>query len=183
MLNHWKNFKFRIGMRNIKTAISATLCAFAYLLINRDPTFACIGAVFGTGSDMENSWLNGGNRLFGTIIGGFIGILFYHIYMRIYPDGDPQRLLMLLFLFVGVVILIIACQFFKWPGGIQPGGVILCIILFTKSGENYIPYSLNRMLDTAVGVVVALLINLLFPRERLVKILNALKLGKKGEKN
>ncbi|MBQ5777242.1 MAG: FUSC family protein, partial [Oscillospiraceae bacterium] len=97
-------------MRNIKTAISATLCALVYLLIDRDPTFACIGAVFGTGSDMENSWLNGGNRLFGTIIGGFIGMLFYHIYIKIYPDGDPQRLLMLLFLFIGVVILIIACQ-------------------------------------------------------------------------
>ena len=183
MLNHWKNFKFRIGMRNIKTAISATLCALVYLLIDRDPTFACIGAVFGTGSDMENSWLNGGNRLFGTIIGGFIGMLFYHIYIKIYPDGDPQRLLMLLFLFIGVVILIIACQFFKWPGGIQPGGVILCIILFTKSGENYIPYSLNRMLDTGIGVVVALLINLLFPRERLVNILSSLKLRKKDEKN
>ncbi|MBQ5778046.1 MAG: hypothetical protein IIV97_04420, partial [Oscillospiraceae bacterium] len=75
------------------------------------------------------------------------------------------------------------CQFFKWPGGIQPGGVILCIILFTKSGENYIPYSLNRMLDTGIGVVVALLINLLFPRERLVNILSSLKLRKKDEKN
>ncbi|MBR2180394.1 MAG: FUSC family protein, partial [Oscillospiraceae bacterium] len=57
-------------MRNIKTAIAATLCAFVYLFIDRNPTFACIGAIFGTGYDMGDSWLNGGNRLFGTIIGG-----------------------------------------------------------------------------------------------------------------
>ena len=62
-------------MRNIKTAITATLVALVYLLIGRDPTFACIGVVFGTGSDMKDSWLNGGNRFFGTVIGGVIGII------------------------------------------------------------------------------------------------------------
>lgn len=178
-----KKFKFHIGMRNIKTAVAATLCALVYYFIGRDPTFACIGAVFGMGSDMGDSWLNGGNRLFGTIIGGVIGMLFYRIYMFVYPDGDPQHLLMLVFLFVGIVILILASQFFKWPGAIQPGGVILCIILFTKSGENYIPYSLNRMLDTGVGVLVALLINLVFTRERIERFSRIFSTRKKQEKN
>jgi len=176
-----KTFKFHIGMRNIKTAIAATLCAFIYLFIDRNPTFACIGAIFGTGSDMGDSWLNGGNRLFGTIIGGFIGMILFRIYLIFYPDGDV-RLLMMPFLFAGVVALIIACQFFRWPGGIQPGGVVLSIILFTQNDVSaYIPYSLNRMLDTAIGVVVALLINLLFPRERILKILHALHLRRLEE--
>lgn len=177
--NH--KFRLRIGMRNIKTAISATLCALVYYFIDRDPTFACIGAVFGMGSDMGDSWLNGGNRLFGTIIGGVIGMVLYRIYMIIYPDGDPQHLLMMLFIFVGVVILILASQLFKWPGAIQPGGVILCIILFTKTGANYIPYSLNRMLDTGVGVIVSLLINLVITRERVNAALHFLKLRKKEQ--
>lgn len=181
MDNGKKRFKLHVGMRNIKTAISATLCALIYLFIDRNPTFACIGAVFGTGSDMGNSWLNGGNRLFGTIIGGFVGMLLFRLYIIFYPNGDPS-LLMMLFLFVGVVILIVACQLFRWPGGIQPGGVILCIILFNTPVETYIAYSLNRMLDTGIGVVVALLVNLILPRERMVKILSALKLRKSEEK-
>lgn len=173
-----KPFKFRIGMRNIKTAIAATLCAFVYLFIDRNPTFACIGAIFGTGYDMGDSWLNGGNRLFGTIIGGFIGMLLFRLYLVFCPDGEVG-LLMMPFLFVGVIALIVACQFFRWPGGIQPGGVVLSIILFTQNDATaYIPYSLNRMLDTAIGVIVALLINHFFPRERLVKILCALHLRK-----
>ena len=176
-----KKFRFRIGMRNIKTAIAATLCAFAYLFIDRNPTFACIGAIFGTGSDMADSWLNGGNRLFGTIIGGFIGMILFRLYMIFEPTGEV-RLLMMPFLYVGNVLLIIACQFFRWPGGIQPGGVVLSIILFTQNdAAAYIPYSLNRMLDTAIGVVVALLINHLFPRERLLKIFYALHLRKRPE--
>ena len=166
---------FHIGMRNIKTALAATLCALLYFVfaeipglhIDRNPTFACIGAIFGMGSDMGNSWLNGGNRLFGTIIGGFIGMALFRVYICFYPDGETHLLLMLM-LFVGVVLLIVFSRLFQWPGGIQPGGVVLCIILFNTPVETYISYSLNRMLDTGIGVMIALAINLLLPRERVV---------------
>ena len=162
--------KFHIGMRNIKTAAAATLCALLYWLIDRNPTFACIGAIFGTGSDLANSWLNGGNRLFGTIFGGLLGMGLFSIYVQIYPQGGFE-LLMLLLLFVGVVLLILVSQWFHWPGAIQPGGVMLCILLFNQPVESYIPYSLNRIFDTAIGVVIALLLNWLLPRHRIVHIL------------
>ncbi len=164
-----EKFKLRIGMRNIKTALAATLCALVYFPFDRNPTFACIGAIFGIGNDMENSKLNGGNRLFGTIIGGFMGMLLFRLYIIFYPDGK-QHPLMLLFLFVGVILLILTSLFFKWPGAIQPGGVVLCIILFNTPVDTYISYSLNRMADTAIGVIIALLINLLLPRERIEQI-------------
>lgn len=173
-----EKFRFHIGMRNIKTALAATLCALLYFPFDRNPTFACIGAIFGTGSDMGNSWLNGGNRLFGTIIGGIIGMLLFRLYIVFYPDGETH-LLMMLFVFIGVIILILASLFFKWPGAIQPGGVVLAIILFNTPVDTYISYSLNRMLDTGIGVVIALLINLIFPRERVVSAMQALKLRKK----
>ena len=117
---------------------------------------------------MLESWLNGGNRLFGTIIGGVLGMGIFRIYICFYPDGGTHLLLFFL-LFIGVILLILASQFFKWPGAIQPGGVVLCIILFNTPVNTYISYSLNRMLDTGIGVVIALLINLLFPRERIIK--------------
>lgn len=168
MNNTNENFKFHIGMRNVKTAIAATLCALLYYPFDRNPTFACIGAIFGTGSDMGNSWLNGGNRLFGTIIGGVLGMLLFKIYINFYPGGETELLLFLL-LFIGVILLILVSLYCKWPGAIQPGGVVLCIILFNTPVDTYISYSLNRMLDTGIGVIIALLINLIFPRERVVK--------------
>lgn len=172
-----KGHKLHIGMRNIKTAAAATLCAAVYYLLDRNPTFACIGAIFGTGSDMANSWLNGGNRLFGTIFGGLLGMGLFSLYIQVYPEGG-YHLLMLLLLFVGVVLLILISQLFRWPGAIQPGGVMLCILLFNQPVESYIPYSLNRILDTAVGVVVALLINWLLPRHRLVRWVERLSGGR-----
>ena len=76
---------FHVGMRNVKTALAATLCALLYFLVGRNHTFACIGAIFGVGSDMDNSRLNGGNRFFGTIIGGMVGIALFRVYIMIVP--------------------------------------------------------------------------------------------------
>ena len=162
---NWKetlqHTKPHVGMRNIKTALAAALCAFVYYFLNRSPAFACIGAIFGMGSDFANSKLHGGNRLFGTIIGGLLGIALFRIYLIFHPNGEPS-LLMVLLVFIGTVLLILLCQRF-WVGGVQPGGVVLCIILFNTPVETYVSYALNRMIDTAVGVLVALGINSLFP--------------------
>ncbi len=175
------NAKITVGMRNVKTAIAATLCALIYYPIQRNPTFACIGAVFGLGNDMGNSWLNGGNRLFGTIFGGVLGMALYSIYIYFYPEGTKEHfnLLILLLLFIGVVLLILVSQFFCWPGAIQPGGVMLSILLFNQPVDTYVTYSLNRIFDTAIGVIIALIVNLLLPRERVIRWLKAIHLWRK----
>lgn len=160
-----QNVNLHVGMRNIKTALAATLCALLYLPFGRNPTFACIGAVFGMGSDMENSQLHGGNRLFGTAIGGLLGMALFRFYIIFYPDGGTHPLILLL-LFAGVVILILISQN-VWPGAVQPGSVVLCILLFNTPVETYVSYSLNRILDTGVGVVIALAINYVMSKERI----------------
>ena len=152
----------KIGMRNIKTSLAAAICALIYAFFpTRSPAFACIGAIFGMGSDLKNSKLNGGNRFFGTIIGGLIGIALFRIYLIFYPEGGHTWLLVPL-VFIGTMILIVMCQMF-WVGGVQPGGVVLCIVLFNTPVDNYVSYALNRMFDTGVGVLVALLANSCFP--------------------
>ena len=114
------------------------------------------------GSDMEDARKNGGNRLFGTLIGGLLGMALFRIYLIFVPDGSHSLLLVPL-TFIGTVLLILLCQMF-WVGGVQPGGVVLCILLFNTPVNAYVSYALNRILDTAVGVLVALTISYLFPR-------------------
>lgn len=151
----------KIGMRTIKTAVAASLCALIYYFFDRNPAFACIGAVFGMGSDLENSKLNGGNRLFGTAIGGLLAMALFRIYLIFYPNGGHTLLLVPL-IFIGTVALIRLCQIF-WVGGVQPGGVVLCIVLFSTPVDSYVSYALNRIFDTGIGVIVALLVNSLLP--------------------
>lgn len=154
-----------LGLRSMKTALAAMFTAILYAFLpESNPTFACIGAIFGMGADMEESRRSGGNRFFGTIIGGFIGLALYWLEHQIYPEGCYWLRLPLVFL--GIVIMISLCVLFRWPGGVQPGGVVLCIILFNTPAY-HIDYAIHRMIDTGVGVVIALLVNYLLPRRRL----------------
>lgn len=166
-----KRFRFHVGMRNIKTAIAATLCAFLYAFFDRNPTFACIGAIFGMGSDFKDSKRSGGNRLFGTIIGGLIGMGLFYYYIQFYPEPTSNfRIMLFELLFVGIIILVLVCQIFVIPGAIQPAGVVLCIILFNTPVDAYITYPLNRIFDTAIGVIIGIAVNMLISRERVAKV-------------
>lgn len=151
-----------VGMRTVKTALAVAFCTLVYYFIGRSPAFACIGVIFGMGYDLEDARKNGGNRLFGTIIGGVVGILLFRLYLVFVPDGR-HTLLMVPIVFIGTIILILACQMF-WVGGVQPGGVVLCILLFNTPVATYIDYAMNRILDTAVGVLIALFVSYVFPR-------------------
>lgn len=154
-----------LGLRSMKTALAAVLTALLYAFFpDSNPTFACIGAIFGMGTDMEESRRNGGNRFFGTIIGGFVGLGLYWLEHQFFPEGNYWLRLPLVF--IGIVIMICVCVLFRWPGGVQPGGVVLCIILF-NTPAHHIGYAINRMIDTGVGVLIALLVNYLLPRSRL----------------
>lgn len=153
-----------LGLRSLKTALATMLTALLYAPFpNANPTFACIGAIFGMGVDMQDSRRSGGNRFFGTIIGGFIGLGLFRLEHLFCPEGNYW--LKLLMVFLGIIILIALCVRFHWPGGVQPGGVVLCIILF-NTPPNYINYAIDRMIDTGIGVLISLLVNYEFSRKR-----------------
>lgn len=147
----------RIGMRSIKTAISATLCAVLYVLIGRNPTFACIGAVFGMEADTSDQpWRTGANRLIGTIIGGFLGMGLFYIKLNV-----SGKLVEILLLMAGIVLLIYISQVLGCAGAIQGGAVVFYIVMLNTPSDQYISYALNRMLDTGVGVGMSIMINVL----------------------
>ena len=57
---------------------------------------------------------------------------------------------------------------------ISPGTRFSCrarsIVLYSTPVETYVSYALNRILDTAIGVIIALLVNYFLPRERVVRL-------------
>ena len=81
-----EDYRLHVGWRTIKTAVTAMLVAVVYCLLERNPAFACIGVIFGLGTDTPDSIKNGGNRLFGTLIGGLRAIAVFWVYLRFYPQ-------------------------------------------------------------------------------------------------
>lgn len=150
-----------LGLRSLKTALATAILALLYLPFGEDPTFACIGVIFGMGNGFEDSKRSGGNRLIGTVIGGFLGLGLFWVEHWFFPGGNYY--LRDILVFVGVILLVWSSVTFKWPGAVQPGGVVLCIIMF-NTPTNHIGYALGRMLDTAIGVIFAIAVNLLLAR-------------------
>ena len=106
----------------------------------------------------------------------------FYIYIHVYPEPTSNfRFLLFELLFVGVILLVLVCQFFLVPGAIQAGGVVLCIIMFNTPVDQYISYPLNRIFDTAIGVIIGILVNMVISRERVDRIRKFLKLRKKNK--
>lgn len=154
----------KIGLRSIKTTISTTLCAILYILVDRNPTFACIGAVFGMDHYDASPWKTGGNRLIGTIIGGFLGMGLFYLQQQI-----QGKVFQIMLLCIGILLLIYIAQIFHCPGAIQGGAVVFYIVMLNTPHDEYITYAINRMIDTGIGVFMSICINVLFSRQRLAK--------------
>lgn len=147
-----------IGMRCIKTAMATSLVAIVYFLIGRNPTFACIGAVFGMDNYSATSQSTVGNRSIGTILGGILGSICYLCAM--YFPNDVERALII---FIGTISLIVVSQFFNASGAIQSGSVMFFILMLNTPADTYVSYALNRVIDTIIGELAAFSINYIIP--------------------
>lgn len=68
---------YKIGMRNIKTAIAVFICVVIYQIFDfKYPFFAVTAAVLSMESSIINSLKVGKNRLMGTAVGALIGLCF-----------------------------------------------------------------------------------------------------------
>ncbi|MCI8402343.1 MAG: FUSC family protein [Lachnospiraceae bacterium] len=141
----------KVGWRMIKTMLAATLIALGYSIWDRNPCFACIGAVFGMGNVLTGGLKSGGNRFIGTIMGGVIALLFYPMY-HYELWGIPSWI----YLSAGLLILLYIGEMLGAIGGIQPGAVVFYVVILTVPEATYIQYTVNRMIDTGIGVAVAL---------------------------
>ena len=137
-----KNFRSpRIRSRMWRTALAAliTVIIYEYILNKRNPCFALIGAVYGVGSQFEEGFHNGINRVIGTLVGGLLVIPFYELYIR-QLFGIPDWIWLVLGL-----CLVLWCNFaLGADSAIQPGIVIYFVVMFTVGKERVFLYTIAR---------------------------------------
>ncbi|ENZ00402.1 FUSC family protein [Clostridium thermobutyricum] len=149
----------KIGLRNIKTALSVVICMVIFSAIgDENPFYACIAAVICMKDTVSSSFTMGKNRLIGTIIGALFGTLFIYILIHItflthyipFISG------------IGIVIVIYTCNLFNKPGSVTIACIVFLVIMVNYSGPQSYAYALNRSMDTAIGIIVAILVNKYF---------------------
>jgi uncharacterized membrane protein YgaE (UPF0421/DUF939 family) len=151
----------KIGMRNIKTAISVFLCMFILNFFqNISPFYACIAAVITMQGTVHGSFTSGKSRLIGTIIGATCGLLFALI--------SPSNIFLTS---AGIIFVIYFLSFVDEKDSISIACVVFLAIMINVNQGNALIYSFERVVETFIGIAVAVLVNyLVFPPKYLDKL-------------
>lgn len=144
-----KNF---IGMRTLKTGIAVTLCC----ILTRfavDNMFYCATACVVTMQDtIKTSFKMGSQRVLGTLIGGIVGFLLVLI-----SPADP------ILCGIGIMIVIKCCETLKLSSLVVSSVTFFSLYLGYINSTPLV-YSVQRVIDTSVGVVMGLIINYIVAR-------------------
>ncbi|MCL1924454.1 MAG: aromatic acid exporter family protein [Defluviitaleaceae bacterium] len=148
-----KNLKLP-GYRNIKTSLGVFICVILYTLIGRENViFAVLSVIICMQDDTEKTWSEGMARLNGTIVGAIFGTIF------VFLNFDNLFFITeYIVMAIGLVIFIHICTIFNLKKSIAIGAIVYLVIVL-GANEDPIMYSLNRTIDTLVGIILAFLIN------------------------
>ncbi|MEJ8554755.1 FUSC family protein [Tepidibacter sp. Z1-5] len=139
----------RVGMRNIKTAIAVSLSVAISRFFNMEyPFYAAIAAIISMQTTIGESFKVGRNRMLGTILGAMVGVIFYFINSN-----------SIIAIGIGIMVVIYMCNLFRWNKSVSIAGIVFCVIMTNLDGRDPIFYALNRILDTFIGIIIAVLVN------------------------
>lgn len=143
--------KIKIGMRTIKTALAVTIAiSISYLLNLNSPFFAAIAAIITLQGNIVDSFRMGRDRILGTIIGAVIGLASSYVAL-----GNP------IVIGLGIIVLIYISNLIHFNKTITISSVVFISIMLNPNGGSILLYSLFRVLDTFVGISVAVIVNLI----------------------
>lgn len=146
----------KVGLRNLKTGLAVFLCMTSFQIFDRGSAFfACIAAVVCMKDTIEGSYTIGRNRLLGTFIGGIIGISLVSL-IEYTPITDGFKPLITS---LGIILSIYIFTLWQRPAAVIISCIVILGIMCGYSSDESITYAVKRMLDTSIGVIIAILIN------------------------
>ena len=165
----------RIGMRVIKTAVAVMVSYALFLpfgltyreelggvLGQMGPLYACIACIICTQSTLGQTFQQGMSRLIGVLVGGILGTATLLL-------GPALENLWLKTLVLGLVCVagVWLCLLIKRPTACGMACILPCVILITGvTGVTRYYYAAARMIETVVGLLIALGVNAALPDHR-----------------
>ena len=144
-----EGFRIHVGMRIVKTVIAVYVCGLIGYLRGELGFFSIIAAVICMQKSTDATIKNSFNRVVGTAIGGVFGVamLFAETHLHL-QRCMPIYLLAVALLLIPIILVTLA---------------ILSIVINHFTDASPYPYALDRLLDTIVGIIVTLVVNLALP--------------------
>lgn len=167
----------KIGLRNIKTALAVMMTLLIYLLLYifsptfastwYSPFFAGIAAVYSMQRENSKSFALARIRSFGSLFGGLFGMVLVLIYESLFQEyvinrfGQIGNLVVLYLITTLFIIVLIAflVQFKKQDLVFVAALTYLSVTISLRNNLPVVPFAINRISSTIVGVLITLVIN------------------------
>ena len=158
-----------IGQRMIKTSVAVFLCLVFYHLRGYDAgtisAEAAISAIICMQPYVNDTWEYAVNRIAGTLIGAFWGLLFLLIVPMFPIRGIPLYALMGL----GTLISLYSAVAIHKPDTSSLAAIVfICVVIAYPEVEYPLYHAFHRVLDVLVGTLIAIGVNVFrLPRVKL----------------
>lgn len=154
-----------IGMRIIKTAVAVLLCFVLDNWHGNPPLIGAFAAVICMQGSVEQTWANGRERMWGTVLGGVFGGLVLWVFESVGLAVDSYLFYLVVSLLIVPLIYIMVLLEKRSAVGL---GVIVFLVICFNFGENQSPLMLafNRSASTMLGVVIAGVVNAFLPGQK-----------------
>lgn len=159
-----EHYHIHVGMRIIKTALAVFICGLIGWLRDRDGFnfFSMIAAIICIQKSTEATIKTSFNRAVGTAIGGAYGVALLFVETKVHM----QRIMPIYLFVVALMIIpiIVTTLYIHKPTTTGFTCIVfLSVAVYHVSDASPFNYAINRLLDTIIGIVVALIINLAMP--------------------
>lgn len=144
------DYKYRIGMRTLKTALAVVIGLYISYLLDLDSAiFVSIAAVSTMKPSMSESLEDFKKRLFTCVFGVMVGYFFSKISVVEYLEPLIAGLGILLTIYILVVV--------KMKDMTQLSCIVFVASFCSNSDKFY--YATNRIIGTVIGIIVGVLVN------------------------
>lgn len=144
------DYKYRIGMRTLKTALAVVIGLYISYLLDLDSAiFVSIAAVSTMKPSMSESLEDFKKRLFTCVFGVMVGYFFSKISVVEYLEPIIAGLGILLTIYILVVV--------KMKDMTQLSCIVFVASFCSNSDKFY--YATNRIIGTVIGIIVGVLVN------------------------
>lgn len=138
------------GLRTIKTGVAVALSVYLSGFVPRSlPLLAGVAAILCLQPTIAAGVQKGFTRIKATLLGGLLGLVFHYLF-----GSHP------LMMGVAVIIALRILNWLRWEEGVALASLTVIVIMSQAVGE-VIPYVFGRVFSTLIGVVVAMVINIL----------------------
>ncbi len=161
----------RIGQRITKTALAVFLCLLVFHLRGIQgaalSSEACITAIICLQPYVRDTREFSINRVAGTLVGSFWGLLFLLICL-VFPQIGDYRLLLYGMMAIGVIVSLYTTVVLRMPDASSLAAIVfICIVIAFPEIESPLEQAFYRISDVLLGTFMAIAVNVFrLPRDK-----------------